>query len=234
MNVSILSHTPNADRLVAACARGDYLDRSLVGTDLDDDEEFAELMDGASTDSLEELLERLMKRRHFGPWEHAHVTFAVEGISRTCMAQLSRHRIGISLDVQSQRYCSFSDASVARPPSITDDEVVSREGGVTELEEGREEAFDEAVEAALESYNELLDKGVPKEDARFVLPEGTLVNLSMTVNLRTLMHIANLRAKANAQWEIRDFTKQLLDEAETVAPITMRLWDEVTPLEVGP
>jgi len=249
MQVDVIDHTDNPERTVCIAARGDYSSDSMVGVDSTDDSQYATVMDGveydpqrvSETPSLYEineaktysLIHQLIQRGHYGVFEHSQITFAVEGISRPCMSQLTRHRHA-SFDVQSQRYCEFDDASVKRPPSVLSDNAVSRDEGVSEIEDGTQPIFDNAVETALNAYNDLREKGVPKEDARFILPEGTMVNLTMTVNLRTVMHIANLRAKADAQWEIRELTEQLLELAEDVAPYTIEAWNKQTPMVISP
>jgi len=92
--------------------------------------------------------------------------------------------------------------------------------------ERREEIFKDTIENAVESYQELLDLGMPPEDARFVLPIGTKVNIVMTLNARMLMHVADMRAAADAQWEIRQMTEDILDIAEEWCPITFEYYNE--------
>lgn len=238
MKVSIIEATSNADRLVCTSARGDYMNRSLVGVDLNNYNDFKEIMEPVEGETLrqkqENLIRKLLKRGHYGPAEHISITFAIEGVSRVCMAQLTRHRHA-SFDISSMRYNDFSDPEMVTPPSIEDDQVVNREDGLVELDfDDRKGEFNESIEESIKTYRKLVDNGVPKEDARFVLPLSTAVDMTMTVNLRTLLHIANLRAKADAQSEIRDLTEMLLDEAEDVAPITMEVWDEMTPMKIAP
>ena len=148
------------------------------------------------------------------------------------MAQLTRHR-HVSFDVQSMRYVAFDDVDpaevgrgemVVTPPSATDADWVGRNqrGGVVDAEtiDRRAELFARSVRRSVESYQELLDLGMPPEDARFVLPIGTGVNIVMTLNVRTLMHVADMRAAADSQWEIRDLTERILDLAAEWCPIT--------------
>jgi len=263
MDVDVIDHTQNPERTICVAARGDYSSNSMVGVDPSIERHYADVMESVEYDEEDveavvptvgdipvsgtvregtshannvktrSLIHQLIQRGHYGVFEHVQITFAVEGISRPCMAQLTRHR-HLSFDVQSQRYCEFDNASVRRPPSVESDSAVSRDEGVTDVAEGTERIFDDAVQTALTAYNDLREKGVPKEDARFVLPEGTMVNLTMTANLRSLMHVANLRAKADAQWEIRELTEQLLELTEEIAPYTMEAWEEQTPMEISP
>jgi thymidylate synthase (FAD) len=154
------------------------------------------------------------------------------------MAQLTRHR-HVSFDVQSMRYVAFDDVDpadvregemVVIPPSATDPDWVGRNQKVGDVDADdvakREEIFKDTIQSAVESYQELLDLGMPPEDARFVLPIGTKVNIVMTLNARMLMHVADMRAAADSQWEIREMTEEVLDLAEEWCPITFEYYNE--------
>ncbi len=236
MEVQLLEATEDPEELICTAARNDYSE-AFVG-----DQSFAETMDEIDGDDIEDrketLIGHLLDHGHFGPFEHPQATFAVKGISRSCMAQITRHR-HVSFDVQSMRYVSFDDVDpddvregelVVTPPSATDPDWVGRNqqtGRVgEETAEKREEVFSEAVADAVESYQELLDLGMPPEDARFVLPIGTKVNMVMSMNARMLMHIGDMRAAADSQWEIRQMTEEVLDLAEEWCPITFEYYNE--------
>ncbi|WP_435076749.1 FAD-dependent thymidylate synthase [Halococcus sp. AFM35] len=236
MDVRLLEATEDPERVVCTAARCDY-SSGFVG-----DQSFAEMMDTVEGDTIEEkketLIGHLLDHGHFGPFEHPQATFAVEGISRSCMAQLTRHR-HVSFDVQSMRYVAFDDvdpadvregAMVVTPPSATDPDWVGRNqsGGAVDGEtiERREQIFRESVTESVESYQELLETGMAPEDARFVLPIGTEVNMVFSMNVRMLMHIADMRAAADSQWEIRELTEAVLDHAAEWCPLTFAHYDE--------
>ncbi|MHB9286432.1 FAD-dependent thymidylate synthase [Halobacteriales archaeon Cl-PHB] len=235
MDVTLLEATDDPERLICQGARNDYM-ADFVG-----DTPFDEAMADVEGDSLEEkqetMIHHLLEHGHFGPFEHAQATVAIEGVSRSCMAQITRHRHA-SFDVQSMRYVAFDDVDptdvregemVVIPPSATDPNWVGRnqkQGSVDEeTAKRREELFKDTIEDAVEAYQELLDLGMPPEDARFVLPIGTKVNIVMSVNARMLMHIADMRAAADAQWEIRQMTEQILEIAEDWCPITFDYYE---------
>lgn len=125
------------------------------------------------------------------------------------MAQLTRHRHA-SFDVMSLRYVDLSEEKSPNdrfvyPDSFTDEEVVSREG-VEEIAlrpRERGEIADNVYETCRKAYSDLVDAGVPKEDARMLLPIGTKVNLTFSKNARAVMHLLDMRLKADDQWEIR-------------------------------
>ena len=236
MEVTLLEATEDPEELICKGARNDYSDEYVGG------QSFEATMSTVDGDTIEEkkatLIGHLLDHGHFGPFEHAQITFAVEGVSRSCMAQITRHR-HVSFDVQSMRYVAFDDVDpadvregemVVIPPSATDPDWVGRnqQSGAVDEEtvERRAEIFRDTIEDAVESYQDLLELGMPPEDARFVLPIGSKVNIVMSMNVRMLMHVADMRAAADAQWEIREMTEQMLDLAEEWCPVTFDYYDE--------
>ncbi|AWB27502.1 FAD-dependent thymidylate synthase [Halococcoides cellulosivorans] len=236
MDVRLLEATDDPDDLICRAARNDYAADFVV------DEEFATVMDDIDGATVAEkrrnLITHLLDHGHFGPFEHPHATFGIEGISRSCMAQLTRHR-HVSFDVQSMRYVAFDDVDpssvgsgelVVVPPSTTDPDWVGRNqdaGSVDEETiEHRSAVFAEAVEQSVTAYQDLLESGMAPEDARFVLPIGTKVNVVMTMNARMLMHVGDMRAAGDAQWEIREMTEQILELAREWAPISFEHYME--------
>ncbi|MFB6304378.1 MAG: FAD-dependent thymidylate synthase [Haloferacaceae archaeon] len=236
MQVRLLEATSDPEEVVCRAARNDYM------SEFNPDLSFEETMADIDGDGIEEkkrtLIGHLMDHGHFGPFEHPQATFAVEGMSRSCMAQITRHR-HVSFDVQSMRYVAFDDVDpadveagelVVTPPSATDPDWVGRnqkQGPVDEeTVEERERVFRRSVRRSVEEYQELLELGMPPEDARFVLPIGTAVNVVMSMNARMLMHVADMRAAADAQWEIRRMTEEMLDLAAEWCPVTFDYYEE--------
>ncbi len=236
MEVQLLEATEDPERLICQGARNDYMGEFVGDISF---EEAMETTDGDTTaEKMETLIHHLLAHGHFGPFEHPSATFAIKGVSRSCMAQITRHR-HVSFDVQSMRYVAFDDVDPAAvregemvviPPSAEDPDWVGRNQQTTDYDEAdvakREEIFKDTIENAVESYQELLELGMPPEDARFVLPIGTKVNIVMSMNARMLMHVADMRAAADAQWEVREMTEGILDIAEDWCPITFEYYDE--------
>lgn len=141
-------------------------------------------------------VERCLRNGHTSVAEHVSATFRIEGISRSCLAQLTRHRMA-SFSVMSQRYCEIEgDDWYVVPPSV--------------IKAGEEVGFRAETEKAAKAYRRLLAKGVKKEDARFLLPEATKTNLVMTINARSLMNFLSLRLDKSAQWEIRELANAMV------------------------
>ncbi len=147
------------------------------------------------TDYNPKRVERCLRNGHTSVAEHVSATFRIEGISRSCLAQLTRHRMA-SFSVMSQRYCEIDgDDWYVIPPSV--------------IEAGEEVGLTAEVEKAAKAYHRLLAKGVKKEDARFLLPEATKTSLIMTINARSLMNFLSLRLDKSAQWEIRELAEKI-------------------------
>ena len=144
------------------------------------------------------------KTGHMSVFEHAYFTFHVSGISRACLAQLSRHR-HLSLSVRSQRYCDESGNGVRC--------IIPK-------------AFnDEQLEIAMQTYREEIDKyqvllasGAAKEDARMVLPNAMETELYLSANARALIEASHLRLCNRAQEEIRTMFGKMKEEVKQVSP----------------
>ncbi|MFC2162422.1 FAD-dependent thymidylate synthase [Candidatus Altiarchaeota archaeon] len=157
-----------------------------------------------SPEADERLVGNLRDWGHFSTYEHASATFLLEGISRACTHQLVRHRLA-SYNQQSQRYVNESNFDYVIPGSV----------------EGKEEAlglYKDFMESARDVYGKLIDAGIPKEDARFVLPNATTSKIIVTMNFRELRHFIKLRMGKDAQWEIRDLAAKMLDVIRKEAP----------------
>lgn len=151
---------------------------------------------------------------HLSVFEHAYVTVKVEGISRACMAQLTRHRVA-SFCVESQRYNKYdlSGDEWYVTPSVFEDN----------------EHYPEYMAALGGCYMECLESGVKAEDARYLLPEATKTNLIMTCNLRELYHLFDMRLGKGAQWEIKELMRAIyraLSDRDKEWQWLMRLWGD--------
>lgn len=153
-----------------------------------------------------ELLEALpvseVPEREF--LRHLSFTFAIEGISRACSHQLVRHRVA-SFSQQSQRYIPVKRLGehVVTPPTVA--------------EKGRDR-FERFVAEASDAYASLVEAGVPREDARFVLPNAAETSLIMTMDGASLMHFFGLRLCSRAQWEVRAMAEEMLKQIRSAEP----------------
>ena len=163
------------------------------------------------TDYNPKRVERCLRNGHTSVAEHVSASFRIEGISRSCLAQLTRHRMA-SFSVTSQRYCEIEgDDWYVIPPSV--------------IEAGEEVGFCAEAEKAVKAYHRLLAKGVKKEDARFLLPEATKTSLIMTINVRSLMNFLSLRLDKSAQWEIRELANAMVQALKEIGGEWFELMD---------
>jgi thymidylate synthase (FAD) len=134
---------------------------------------------------------------------HLNYTISIEEISRACSHQLVRHRIA-SFSQQSQRYLNIKrlDEKVVIPPNIRTNEN-----------------FTKLIEQVSITYRKLVENGVPKEDARFVLPNATMTSLLMTIEGESLIHFIGLRTCNRAQWEIKEIADRILIQLRQAEPI---------------
>ena len=128
---------------------------------------------------------------HLATLRFAHATFHVSGISRSCSHQFVRSK-HLDFLQRSQRYCSEKDTDFIYPTSMENNLDVET-----------------LYEHALGLYQELIKKGVKKEDARFVLPEATTTELIVTGNFQAWLDFIELRADKHAQWEVRNVAREI-------------------------
>ncbi len=139
---------------------------------------------------------------------HLSYTFAIEGVSRASSHQLVRHRVA-SFSQQSQRYVQIKKL---QDHIVTPLKVAEKAGG----------EFEAFIEEASRVYQKLVTVGVPREDARFVLPNAVETSLLMTMDGRSLMHFFGLRLCNRAQWEIKEIAKKILQRVREVEPVFYR------------
>ncbi len=176
-------------------------------SELEPDEIFRRAADGEiDQQKMQKLISGVIESGHGSTIEHVVFTFGISGVSRTLSHQLVRHRAGVAFDQQSQRYVKFKGAATMLPATIEDGDPALRQ------------RYEQQVDGALELYGEMLEAGVPGEDARFVFPNATRTNLVMTTNLRALIHMSGLRLCTMAQWEIRRLFQLIRHEIFQVSP----------------
>ena len=142
--------------------------------------------------------------------DHVVYMFEIEDCSRVTTHQLVRHRVA-SYDQESQRFSAATKEGVVTPPSIS-------------ANESAEKAYEEALKSVYSAYEKMVASGVPKEDARYILPTAIKTKLVMTISARSLMHIVWQRTALQAQWEIRELATSLHDLARGATP---ELWAEI-------
>lgn len=192
MKVTLITHTPEPEQLVAAAAKTCYSDAG-----------FEDIITKLSPDAAAAFIEGLPEA-HESPVEHVTFTFGIEGVSRAFLAQLTRHRIA-SYSVQSQRYVGMSGFGYVVPPSIAGNEEAA-------------EMFERCMDMLDTYYAYFRSAGIPAEDARYVLPNACETRVMVTMNVRSLYNFFRLRCCKRAQWEIRAVAEEMLRLCREVAP----------------
>ena len=217
MHVTLIAHTPFPEHTVASAARLCYSASTIDG-----------IREGLTEEKTANFVDMLADIGHESPIEHATFTFGIEGVSRSLLAQITRHRIA-SYSVQSQRYVAEKQFEYVLPPEIA---------AIPEAEEIYRKAMDEDQR----HYEELttllkekhlkafLDSGMEQkaaeraaekkaiEDARFVLPNACTTKMIVTMNARSLVNFFHHRCCSRAQWEIRELADRMLALCLEAAP----------------
>ena len=202
MTVRLIAHTPEPEKVVAAAAKLCYSDAHIT-----------DLLDGLTEEKTAKFLTMLSDLGHASPIEHASFTFGIEGVSRTLLAQITRHRIA-SFSVQSQRYVRLDDFRYVIPPEI---EAIpeAKEAFIASMNEDAKRYLDLVQKLEDGHTARLMAEGMPEkqarakaskqanEDARFVLPNACETKMVVTMNARSLQNFFHLRCCNRAQWEIR-------------------------------
>lgn len=156
-------------------------------------------------DDVTKSLKAAMASGHSAVLEHWTATFSIEGVSRALTHQLVRHRVA-SYSQQSQRYVKMEKFEYVIPHSIENHP------------EFHVDVWDELMDEIYECYQELIEAGIPEEDARYVLPNACTTNIVVTMNARELRHFFALRCCTRAQFEIRELANRMLALCKEVAP----------------
>ncbi len=217
MNVKLIAYTPQPEIVVAAAAKLCY---SNVDVD--------HLLEGLDEENSRKFLQKLMSVGHQSPLEHACFTFAIEGVSRALLAQITRHRIA-SFSVQSQRYVQLDQFEYVTPPQVAQQPKTKE---LFEKAMAAEAALYEEIAAELcEKHKEALQnegmsekeaaqkaKKMAIEDARFLLPNACTTKMIVTMNARSLLNFFHLRCCERAQWEIHLLADEMLKLVLPKAP----------------
>src|SRR4051812_40607728 len=158
-------------------------------------------------EKIAQFVEDRLKTGHVSPLEQVVFWFGISGVSRSLSHQFVRHRIGISFEQQSQRYVKYKKDRL--------DYVTPK---TFEKTAGMADEYDKLMAEITRVYQLALEKGIPAEDARFVLPNATPTNFQIMVNFTELLHIADLRLCWRAQWEIRHMVAQMRREIVRKVP----------------
>lgn len=211
--VEVLSQTPNPQQTIYAAMHQDYSENFVW----DERDKFPD-----ETKAGELVVKNLLNggRGHYGPIEHPQIVLNCGYFPHSVMQQIRTHRVGVSFDVQSGRYTGMRVADLCDQVGMLDldhapdveaiesvfylrplGEYTSRSGDRYEYtKDWRDRDLEEAWRAAV-MYRQKINEGFSEEHARGMLPFDIRQHWVMSANVRSLMHLLDLRAKADAQLE---------------------------------
>lgn len=173
----------------------------------------------------EKLLADLIACGHTSPFEHSHLMFQVRA-PIFVMRQWMRHRIGVSYNEQSMRYTQsvpeFYVPKHWRLQNKNDYHHPLHEQLSNEQE--MMDKYKQALEACRHCYESLLNAGIAREQARFILPVSAYSRFVFSCNLVSLFHFVQLRADSHAQWEIQRYAHCMLVLAKEYFPAAIKAW----------
>ena len=202
MNIKILESTTNPIELIYKSYRQCY--SKDIAREIEIPTIETTIGNVPDNQKMIEFIKDKLDKGHESPLEHVAFTFSIEGVSRVTEIQLIRHRLS-SFSIQSGRYCNKSNIPIIIPNTI-----VNHQEAFTQ--------FIEVEEIINHTYNKLIEMGIPKEDARYIMPQGQATNIVCTMNLRQLRHFLSERLCIYAQWEIRELANLMYKEVELLVP----------------
>ena len=160
------------------------------------------------------LLKYCIKHNHWSVFEQAHMTVEIE-TTRGLAAQILRHR-SFTYQEFSQRYADSSMLADKIPlPELRRQDTKNRQNSIDDVDPFVNQDFQIKMERHFEKgmklYKEMLDQGIAKECARFVLPLATPTRLYMTGSVRSWIHYINLRSANGTQKEHMDIANAVRD-----------------------
>lgn len=144
---------------------------------------------------------------HYSVLEHLPLTFLIEDVSRVTEVQLVRHRIA-SYSIRSGRCTKANNNKpwYQIPKSIKNNDFIAK-------------LFTEMNENIYSFYTAMIEQGIPKEDARYILPQGLLTDIVVSMNARAFIEQCEKRLCKKAQWEIREMFTQMKECIKDIYPI---------------
>ena len=187
MKVELVSITPDAEKTMAYIAR--VSNPSNQGND-----------------NFSGLLRYCIKHEHWSVFEQSFMTLEIE-TTRGLAAQILRHR-SFTFQEFSQRYADSNLLGEIDLPELRRQDVKNRQNSINDLDPAITDKLQKQMitlfSSSLALYNQMLESGVAKECARFVLPLATPTRLYMTGSCRSWIHYINLRSAHGTQKEHMD------------------------------
>ncbi|GAB4373518.1 MAG: FAD-dependent thymidylate synthase [Elainellaceae cyanobacterium] len=217
--VETISRTPNPQQVIYAAMHQDYAE-SFVWSDREQfpsEERCGEII-------IKNLLAG--NRGHYGPLEHPQITLNCGFFPHSTMQQMRTHRVGVSFDVQSMRYTGKRIVDVAEGKRSVEEVFYLRPVGTYTDRQGKYYEYTEELRyqdlewcfAACQRYAERINQGFSEEHARGLIPFDVRQHWILSANVRSLMHLLDLRWKLDAQLEIQELCTLMWTHFESWVP----------------
>jgi len=202
MKVELLGFIPDIEKIIASSSKATRSKPAAI------------LLKSMNEDEARKHIGRVISYGHESISEFAiNYTFLIKGASRSFLAQMTRHRMASYLQMSS-RHVNLSNLDSVIPPKIKDNPEAKR-------------IFIELTKSAKENYKKLLDLGIPKEDARYIIPDSIETHIVIGMNARALNNFFGQRLCEKAQWEIRSLAHKMRELVKDKTPTLF--WSEHRP-----
>ncbi|MCY7408212.1 MAG: FAD-dependent thymidylate synthase [Alkalinema sp. CAN_BIN05] len=217
--VEVLSQTPNPQQTIYAGMHQDYAEAFVW----DDRASFPD-EDKAGDLVIRNLLGG--NRGHFGPLEHPQIVLNCGWFPHSTMQQIRTHRVGISFDVQSFRYTGKKILEAADGTKGIEEVFYLRPLGAYTDRQGKRYEYTEVLRnedlawclEGAKLYAKRISQGFSEEHARSLIAFDVRQHWVMSANVRSLMHLMDLRAKDDAQLECQQLCDLIFPHFEAWVP----------------
>lgn len=239
-DVQVLSRTERPNLLCYLAMHQDYSENDVW-------QEREKLSNLSEAELGDRIVRNCINPKHFGILEHASITFNVIGYPHSVMVQARTHRVGISFDVQSQRYtgeriyklgATLHNLYMPQPVNSNNNLVEKyfyfRPVGIYNSRHGRKLNYTESsrnkdisnIKLAIIHYHNNINEDYPEEYAREMLLQNIRQHFVVTFNARSLLHFCDLRTTKDAQLEIRDLAYRLFGHFKEWMPEVAEVYEK--------
>ena len=189
------------------------------------------------TDKDRKLSKFLIKHKHFSPFRHQHCMFIIKA-PEFVMRQWYKHVVGIETTSNhptkdhawneiSGRYVPYED--FYKPTEFRKQSENNKQAseGLVEKQSEAESLWKESQDKAIENYEQMLELGMAKEQARSILPLTVYTKVWWTASFQSIMNFIELRDETTSQVEIQEYARALKDIMLETFPETTKIWFEV-------
>jgi thymidylate synthase (FAD) len=229
--VEVISQTENPQQTIYAAMHQDYAE-GFVWAERDrfpTEEKSGDVV-------VKQLLSG--NRGHYGPLEHPQITLNCGFFPHSTMQQMRTHRVGISFDVQSFRYTGHRIIEVAEGQRDVEEVFYLRPLGAYSDRQGKRYEYTEAIRQqdiawcleGCKRYQERINQGFSEEHARGLIPFDVRQHWVLSANVRSMLHLLDLRWKLDAQLEAQQLCELMWEPFKAWVP-AIATWYEANRLK---